>query len=155
MNKFNNIPYRKGVGMMVFNGQKKIFVGKRIDNQEAWQMPQGGVDQNEDYETAAKRELFEETGIQSIRIIKKSSNEYIYDLPEHLIGKIWKGKYKGQKQEWFLIKFLGPDSEININQKHPEFNEWKWVNINDLPNLIVSFKKNLYLSVIDEFSNSL
>jgi len=155
MNKFNNLPYRKGVGMMVFNDQKKIFVGKRIDNQEAWQMPQGGVDQNEDYETAAKRELFEETGIQSIRIIKKSSNEYIYDLPEHLIGKIWKGKYKGQKQEWFLIKFLGPDSEININQKHPEFNEWKWVNINDLPNLIVSFKKNLYLSVIDEFSNSI
>ncbi|MEK9680492.1 MAG: RNA pyrophosphohydrolase [Pelagibacteraceae bacterium] len=155
MNKFNNLPYRKGVGMMVFNDQKKIFVGKRIDNQEAWQMPQGGVDQNEDYETAAKRELFEETGIQSIRIIKKSSNEYIYDLPEHLIGKIWKGKYKGQKQEWFLIKFLGPDSEININQKHPEFNEWKWVNINDLPNLIVSFKKNLYLSVIEEFSNSI
>ena len=155
MNKFNNLPYRKGVGMMVFNDQKKIFVGKRIDNQEAWQMPQGGVDQNEDYETAAKRELFEETGIQSIRIIKKSSNEYIYDLPEHLIGKIWKGKYKGQKQEWFLIKFLGPDSEININQKHAEFNEWKWVNINDLPNLIVSFKKNLYLSVIEEFSNSI
>lgn len=155
MNKFNNLPYRKGVGMMVFNDQKKIFVGKRIDNQEAWQMPQGGVDQNEDCETAAKRELFEETGIQSIRIIKKSSNEYIYDLPEHLIGKIWKGKYKGQKQEWFLIKFLGPDSEININQKHPEFNEWKWVNINDLPNLIVSFKKNLYLSVIEEFSNSI
>ena len=155
MNKFNNLPYRKGVGMMVFNDQKKIFVGKRIDNQEAWQMPQGGVDENEDYETAAKRELFEETGIQSIRIIKKSSNEYIYDLPEHLIGKIWKGKYKGQKQEWFLIKFLGPDSEININQKHPEFNEWKWVNINDLPNLIVSFKKNLYLSVIKEFSNSI
>ncbi|MEL0176868.1 MAG: RNA pyrophosphohydrolase [Pelagibacteraceae bacterium] len=155
MNKFNNLPYRKGVGMMVFNDQKKIFVGKRIDNQEAWQMPQGGVDENEDYETAAKRELFEETGIQSIRIIKKSNNEYIYDLPEHLIGKIWKGKYKGQKQEWFLIKFLGPDSEININQKHPEFNEWKWVNINDLPNLIVSFKKNLYLSVIEEFSNSI
>jgi len=155
MNKFNNLPYRKGVGMMVFNDQKKIFVGKRIDNQEAWQMPQGGVDENEDYENAAKRELFEETGIQSIRIIKKSSNEYIYDLPEHLIGKIWKGKYKGQKQEWFLIKFLGPDSEININQKHPEFNEWKWVNINDLPNLIVSFKKNLYLSVIEEFSNSI
>ena len=155
MNKFNNLPYRKGVGMMVFNHQKKIFVGKRIDNQEAWQMPQGGVDENEDYENAAKRELFEETGIQSIRIIKKSSNKYIYDLPEHLIGKIWKGKYKGQKQEWFLIKFLGPDSEININQKHPEFNEWKWVNINDLPNLIVSFKKNLYLSVIEEFSNSI
>jgi len=155
MKNTNQLPYRSGVGMMVFNDQKKIFVGKRIDNQEAWQMPQGGVDENEDYETAAKRELFEETGIQSIRIIKKSSNEYIYDLPEHLIGKIWKGKYKGQKQEWFLIKFLGPDSEININQKHPEFNEWKWVNINDLPNLIVSFKKNLYLSVIEEFSNSI
>ena len=104
--------------MMVFNDEKQIFVGKRIDNQEAWQMPQGGVDKGENVETAAKRELYEETGIQSIRIIKKSDKEYIYDLPDHLLGKIWKGKYKGQKQTWYLMKFLGPDSEININQKH-------------------------------------
>jgi len=146
------LPYRKGVGMMVFNDKKKIFVGKRIDNQTAWQMPQGGVDDNEDYETAAKRELFEETGIQSIRIVKKSKEMYTYDLPEYLLGKIWKGKYKGQKQNWFLMKFLGPDSEINLKQKYPEFNQWKWVDIDDLPRLIVPFKKKLYLSVIQEFS---
>lgn len=147
-----NLPYRKGVGMMVFNDDKKIFVGKRIDNQKAWQMPQGGVDHNEDFETAAKRELYEETGIQSIRIIQKSKGEYTYDLPEYLLGKIWKGKYRGQKQNWFLMKFLGPDSEINLNQKLPEFNEWKWVDKNELPNLIVPFKKKLYLSIIQEFN---
>ena len=146
------LPYRKGVGMMVFNDKKKIFVGKRIDNQTAWQMPQGGVDNNEDYETAAKRELFEETGIQSIRIIKKSKGVYTYNLPEYLLGKIWKGKYKGQKQNWFLMKFLGPDSEINLKQKYPEFNQWKWVDIDELPKLIVPFKKKLYLSVIREFN---
>jgi len=155
MKNTNQLPYRSGVGMMVFNDEKKIFVGKRIDNQEAWQMPQGGIDKDEDIESAAKRELFEETGIQSIRIIKKSEKIYTYDLPEHLLGKIWKGKYKGQKQTWFLIKFLGPDSEININQKHPEFNEWMWVDIQKLPELIVSFKKDLYLSVVKEFSNSI
>ncbi len=152
MSTSKNLPYRKGVGMMVFNDNKKIFVGKRIDNQKAWQMPQGGVDQNEDYETAARRELYEETGIQSIRIVQKSKGEYTYDLPEYLLGKIWKGKYRGQKQNWFLIKFLGPDSEINLNQKFPEFNEWKWVDIKELPNMIVPFKKKLYLSIIQEFN---
>jgi putative (di)nucleoside polyphosphate hydrolase len=148
-----NLPYRKGVGMMVFNDDKKIFVGKRIDNQKAWQMPQGGVDENEDCLSAARRELYEETGIQSIRVIEKSKEKYTYDLPEYLLGKLWKGKYKGQKQRWFLIKFLGPDSEINLNQKCPEFNEWKWVDIDELSNLIVPFKKELYLSVIKEFQS--
>ena len=137
MKNLKDLPYRNGVGIMIFNDQKKIFVGKRIDNQEAWQMPQGGVDKDEDYETAAKRELFEETGIQSVRIVQSSKQEFIYDLPNHLLGKIWKGKYKGQKQKWFLMKFLGPDSEINISQKHPEFNEWKWVDLDELPRLIV------------------
>ncbi len=151
MNISKKLPYRIGVGMMVFNDEKKIFVGKRIDNQTAWQMPQGGVDGNEDYETAARRELYEETGIQSIRIIKKSKEVYTYDLPEYLLGKIWKGKYMGQKQNWFLIKFLGPDSEINLNQKYPEFNQWKWVEMDELPRLIVPFKKKLYLSIIKEF----
>ena len=148
-----NLPYRKGVGMMVFNDDKKIFVGKRIDNQKAWQMPQGGVDENEGCLSAAKRELYEETGIQSIRVIEKSKEKYTYDLPEYLLGKIWKGKYKGQKQRWFLIKFLGPDSEINLNQKCAEFNEWKWVDIDELSKLIVPFKKELYLSVIKEFQS--
>ena len=153
MNNSKNLPYRKGVGMMVFNDDKKIFVGKRIDNQKAWQMPQGGVDENEGCLSAAKRELYEETGIQSIRIIEKSKEKYIYDLPKYLLGKIWKGKYKGQRQRWFLIKFLGPDSEINLNQKCPEFNEWKWVGIDELSKLIVPFKKKLYLSVIKEFQS--
>ena len=155
MKDLKNLPYRHGVGMMVFNDKKQIFVGKRIDNQEAWQMPQGGVDKGENVKVAAKRELYEETGIQSIRIIKQSDKEYIYDLPDHLLGKIWKGKYKGQKQTWYLMKFLGPDSEININQKHPEFDEWKWVSIDELPNLIVNFKKDLYQAVIAEFTNSI
>ena len=153
MNNSKNLPYRKGVGMMVFNDDKKIFVGRRIDNQKAWQMPQGGVDENEGCLSAAKRELYEETGIQSIRIIEKSKEKYTYDLPEYLLGKIWKGKYKGQKQRWFLIKFLGPDSEINLNQKCAEFNEWKWVDIDELSKLIVPFKKELYLSVIKEFQS--
>lgn len=151
MINLKNLPYRKGVGMMVFNDDKKIFVGKRIDNQKAWQMPQGGVDENEDCFSAARRELYEETGIQSIRVIEKSKEKYTYDLPEYLLGKIWNGKYKGQTQRWFLIKFLGPDSEINLNQKCPEFNEWKWVDIDELPKIIVSFKKELYLSLIKEF----
>ena len=155
MKNLNDLPYRNGVGIMIFNDQKKIFVGKRIDNQEAWQMPQGGVDKDEDFETAAKRELFEETGIQSVRIVQSSKQEFIYDLPNHLLGKIWKGKYKGQKQKWFLMKFLGPDSEINISQKHPEFNEWKWVDLDELPRLIVPFKKKLYESIIKEFRTSI
>ncbi|MAV48807.1 MAG: RNA pyrophosphohydrolase [Pelagibacteraceae bacterium] len=155
MKNLKDLPYRNGVGIMIFNDQKKIFVGKRIDNQEAWQMPQGGVDKDEDYETAAKRELFEETGIQSVRIVQSSKQEFIYDLPNHLLGKIWKGKYKGQKQKWFLMKFLGPDSEINISQKHPEFNEWKWVDLDELPRLIVPFKKKLYESIIKEFRTSI
>jgi len=155
MKNLKDLPYRNGVGIMIFNDQKKIFVGKRIDNQEAWQMPQGGLDKDEDFETAAKRELYEETGIQSVRIVQSSKQEFIYDLPNHLLGKIWKGKYKGQKQKWFLMKFLGPDSEINISQKHPEFNEWKWVDLDELPRLIVPFKKKLYESIIKEFRTSI
>ena len=155
MINFKDLPYRNGVGMMVFNDQKKIFVGKRIDNQKAWQMPQGGIDNDEDHVSAAKRELYEETGIRSIRIICQSKKEFVYDLPDQLVGKIWKGRYKGQRQIWFLIKFLGPQSEVNLNLGNPEFIEWKWVDIDELPNIIVPFKKKLYLSVINEFRNSI
>ena len=148
-----NLPLRNGVGMMVFNSDKKIFVGKRIDNQKAWQMPQGGVDKNESLKSAAFRELYEETGIKSVKIVAESKQKYSYLLPKNLLGKIWKGKFKGQEQKWFLMKFLGDDNEININMKDPEFSEWQWVNPDDLKKLIVSFKKNLYRDIISEFKN--
>ena len=133
-----NLPLRNGVGIMVINKEKKVFVGKRIDN-------------NEDIKSAALRELYEETGITSVKIIAESKYKYSYLLPENLLGKIWKGKFKGQEQKWFLMKFLGDDNEININMKDPEFSEWQWVNPDDLKKLIVSFKKNLYIKVIEEF----
>ena len=136
---------------MLFNTSKQIFVGKRIDNKSAWQMPQGGVDQNEKAVDAARRELQEETGIISIKIIKQSDKTYTYDLPDNLIGKIWKGKFKGQTQTWFLAEFTGKDSEIKLDQKNPEFKKWKWVDLKELPNLIVPFKKELYQDLIDEF----
>lgn len=144
MSKLNKLPYRQGVGIMLANKEKKIFVGKRIDNRAAWQMPQGGVDQDENIVDAAKRELKEETGVSSIKIIKKSDKIYTYDLPDYLLGKIWKGRFKGQEQTWFLAQFLGEDDEINLDQKNAEFKKWKWVNIDELPDLIVPFKKELY-----------
>ena len=151
MSKLNKLPYRQGVGIMLVNKEKKIFVGKRIDNRAAWQMPQGGVDQDENIVDAAKRELKEETGVSSIKIIKKSDKIYTYDLPDYLLGKIWKGRFKGQEQTWFLAQFLGEDDEINLDQKNAEFKKWKWVNINELPDLIVPFKKELYQELVKEF----
>ena len=153
MSKLKELPYRNGVGIMLINDNKKIFVGKRIDNKSAWQMPQGGVDQDENIVDAAKRELKEETGVSSIKIIKKSDKIYTYDLPDYLLGKIWKGRFKGQKQTWFLAQFLGTDDEINLDQKNAEFKEWKWVGINELPDLIVPFKKNLYQELVKEFES--
>jgi len=149
----SKLPYRQGVGVMLVSKDKKIFVGKRIDNRSAWQMPQGGVDKEENLVDAAKRELKEETGISTIKIIKKSKKIYTYDLPNYLLGKIWKGKYKGQKQTWFLAEFLGKDNEIDLNQKNPEFKKWKWVDINELPDLIVPFKKELYQELVEEFKS--
>jgi len=144
---------RSGVGIIVLNKDNQVFVGKRKDNPgNNWQMPQGGVDKGEDFNAAMKRELAEETSIKNIRVIKVLKKIYEYELPENLIGIIWKGKYRGQKQKWFIAKFLGEDSEINLNTKHPEFIEWKWIEPRKLPEVIVEFKKDLYLDLLKEIN---
>ena len=145
------LPMRTGVGIILLNNENKIFVGKRKDNPgNKWQMPQGGVDNGEDFHTAMRRELYEETSIKNIKIIKEINQLYEYELPKDLIGIIWKGKFRGQKQKWFITKFLGNESEINLNTKQPEFIEWKWIDAEKLPEAIVYFKKNLYLSLLKE-----
>ena len=147
--KQKNLPMRTGVGIVVLNNQNKVFVGKRKDNPvDKWQMPQGGVDDGEDYLSAMKRELFEETGIKNFEIIKEIEGMTEYELPNNLLGKIWKGKYRGQKQKWFVVRFLGNDNEINLNTSKPEFIEWKWVNLDDLPSIIVDFKKKIYEKLV-------
>ena len=145
------LPMRIGVGIILLNKKNRVFVGKRKDNSgDKWQMPQGGVDNGEDFHTAMRRELNEETSIKNIKIIKEISKIYEYELPKNLIGIIWKGKFRGQKQKWFIAKFLGNESEINLNTKQPEFIEWKWINAERLPEVIVDFKKKLYLSLLNE-----
>ena len=145
------LPMRTGVGIILLNSENKIFVGKRKDNPgDKWQMPQGGVDNGEDFHTAMRRELHEETSIKNIKIIKEISKIYEYELPKNLIGIIWKGKFRGQKQKWFIAKFLGNENEINLNTKNPEFIEWKWIQAELLPKVIVEFKKNLYLNLLKE-----
>ena len=147
------LPFRTGVGIIVLNKQNKIFVGKRKDNPgDKWQMPQGGVDEGEDYITAMRRELLEETGIQNIEIIKEIEKVYQYELPKNLVGIIWKGKYRGQKQKWFITRFLGDEKEINLNTKHAEFVDWKWIEPKLLPEVIVNFKKDLYLNLLREIN---
>ena len=147
------LPLRTGVGIIVLNKQNKIFVGKRKDNPgDKWQMPQGGVDEGEDYITAMRRELREETSIQNIEIIKEIDKIYQYELPENLVGIIWKGKYRGQKQKWFITRFLGEEDEINLNTKHAEFIDWKWIEPKLLPEVIVNFKKDLYLNLLKEIN---
>ena len=149
----NKLPMRIGVGIIVLNDKHEVFVGKRKDNPgDKWQMPQGGVDKGEDYITAMKRELIEETSIKNIKILKQIENTYEYELPKNLIGIIWKGKYRGQKQKWFVTRFLGKDSEINLNTKHQEFIDWKWINPRNLPEVIVYLKKNLYLNLLKEIN---
>ena len=144
---------RIGVGIIVLNLNNQVFVGKRKDNpNDKWQMPQGGVDEGEDYITAMKRELKEETGIENIKIIKEIEKIYQYELPEDLVGIIWKGKYRGQKQKWFITRFLGEEKEINLNSKHAEFIDWKWIEPKFLPEVIVYFKKDLYLSLLKEIN---
>ena len=147
------LPLRTGVGIIVLNKQNKIFVGKRKDNPgDKWQMPQGGVDVGEDYITAMRRELLEETSIQNIEIIKEIEKIYQYELPANLVGIIWKGKYRGQKQKWFITRFLGEEKEINLNTKHAEFIDWKWIEPKFLPEVIVNFKKDLYLNLLKEIN---
>ena len=146
--EFQNLPYRSGVGIVILNKNNKVFVARRIDNpKNFWQMPQGGVDKNEDFLTAAFRELDEETSIKSVELIKELDGFITYNLPDHLLGIIWKGKYKGQTQKWFVMRFIGEDSEININTKHPEFLEWKWVELSEITKLVVNFKLDLYQEV--------
>ena len=143
--KFKNLPLRNGVGIVVLNKENKVFVAKRIDNpKNFWQMPQGGVDEGEDLLTAAYRELKEETSISNVKLIKEIDSTLTYELPDNLLGIIWKGKYKGQKQKWFLMRYLGEDEDINIKTTNPEFLEWKWVDIDKITEIVVDFKLNVY-----------
>ena len=142
------LPLRNGVGIVVLNKNNQVFVAKRIDNSKNfWQMPQGGVNKNEDYLAAAYRELEEETSIKNVDLVKELDELISYDLPKHLLGVIWKGKYRGQEQKWFVVRFLGNDSEININTNHPEFCEWKWVELEKITDLVVDFKLHVYEDV--------
>ena len=147
----SNLPLRSGVGIVLLNKENKVFVAKRIDNpKNFWQMPQGGVDEGEDFLKAAYRELEEETSIKNVKLIKELDGTITYELPDRLLGLIWKGKYRGQKQKWFLMRFVGMDNEINIKTKHPEFLEWKWVDLEKITDLVVDFKLHVYKEVKDK-----
>ena len=153
----NKLPLRTGVGIVLLNNENKILVGKRIDSEEGdyWQLPQGGVNENENFLDAAKRELEEETSVKTARVIKELDNWLIYDLPENLLGKIWRGKYRGQKQKWFIVKFLGKDNEIDLKTSNHEFVEWKWLDIESLPGVIVEFKKRVYEELLPKIKDSI
>jgi len=154
--KFKNLPLRKGVGIVLLNNENKVFVAKRIDNpKNFWQMPQGGVDENEEFLNAAYRELKEETNITTVKLIKEIDEMTTYELPDHLLGIIWKGKYKGQIQKWFLMRFYGTEKEINLNTKKPEFLDWKWININEITNVVVKFKLDVYKKIQQEINKIL
>lgn len=153
MKNNKDLPLRTGVGIVLLNNQNKIFVGKRIDNpKNFWQMPQGGVEKNENFLDAAKRELEEETGVKSVKIIKELEGWLNYNLPKNLLGKIWKGKYRGQRQKWFIMQFLGKENEINIKTKNPEFLDWKWIDFSKLPDVAVTFKVDVYKEIKKKLS---
>ena len=153
MNNNKQLPLRIGVGIILLNHENKVFVGKRIDNpKNFWQMPQGGINQNENFLQAAKRELEEETGIKSIELVKELNGWLGYYLPENLLGKVLEGKYRGQKQKWFIMKFVGKDNEINVKTKNPEFLDWKWIEVSKLPSIAVSFKIDLYKKLKEELN---
>ncbi|MEM7169258.1 MAG: RNA pyrophosphohydrolase [Pseudomonadota bacterium] len=148
------LPYRPCVGITLINREGRVFVARRIDAQvEAWQMPQGGIDPGELPPAAALRELEEEIGTANAEIIGESRDWWHYDLPPELVGKVWKGRYRGQQQKWFAMRYLGSDDDIDINTEHPEFNAWKWVSIQALPDLIIPFKRRIYEKVVAEFGH--
>ena len=154
MNEDKQLPLRVGVGIVLLNQENNVFVGKRIDNpSDSWQMPQGGIEKNENFLEAAKRELEEETGIKSVVLIKELDKWLEYDLPKNLLGKIWNGQYRGQKQKWFIMRFIGNENEINIKTKNPEFLEWKWINPSKLPYVAVDFKANIYHQIKKELNS--
>ena len=143
--KFKRLPLRKGVGIILLNKENKVFVARRIDNpKNFWQMPQGGVDKKEDFLKAALRELKEETSIENVELIRELDSTTTYELPDHLLGIIWKGKYRGQKQKWFLMRFVGNEKEINIKTRNPEFLDWKWIDLEKITDVVVDFKLNVY-----------
>jgi len=149
----SSLPYRPCAGIMLLNPNDRVFVGQRIDaTMEAWQMPQGGIDEGEDAEQSAFRELEEEIGTANAKIIAKTDDWLTYDLPDDLLGKVWGGRYRGQKQIWFLMRYQGEDSDINLETHHPEFNAWRWVELADVPKLIVPFKRDLYHAIVREFA---
>ena len=153
---YKKLPLRSGVGIILLNKENKVFVAKRIDNpKNFWQMPQGGIDKGEDFYTAALRELKEETSITSIKLIKEIEGNFTYILPDNLIGIIWKGKFRGQKQKWFIMRFTGDKSEINIKTKHPEFLDWKWIDLENLTEIAVPFKLEVYKKLTPEIKKIL
>jgi len=153
-NRFSNLPLRKGVGVVLLNKNNQIFVGKRIDNpNDFWQMPQGGIDKGENPLEAAYRELKEETNVKSVELIAEIKNEITYNLPDKLLGIIWKGKYKGQTQKWYIMRFIGEDNEINLKTKHPEFLDWKWINVENITDKVVDFKLHVYKKIQNELKN--
>lgn len=149
--KYKKLPYRACVGIALFNKDNQVFVAERLDTPGAWQMPQGGIDKGEDPKEAALRELEEEIGTNAAQIIGKSDGWLRYDLPDNLVRKVWRGKYRGQKQLWYAMRFTGKNSDIDIHTKHPEFGRWKWADFETIPKLIVPFKRKIYTKIVKQF----